>query len=65
MNVGAREGGILLGMEGLAADPVTGVSVGIILRIREFAWIAIGLLFILLQPRLSGKRGEEAASAGP
>jgi len=54
--VGSREGGILLGMGGLAADPLTGVSVGIIIRIREFAWIAIGLLFILILPRIQ-RRG--------
>lgn len=63
MNVGAREGGILLGMEGLAADPLTGVSVGIILRVREFAWIAVGLLFILILPRMRGKGG--GAGGGP
>jgi uncharacterized protein (TIRG00374 family) len=56
MNMGAREGGILLGMEGLSTDPLAGVSVGIILRIREIAWIAIGLLFILLLPRIQGRR---------
>lgn len=64
MNMGAREGGILLGMEGLAADPLTGVSVGIILRIREIAWIAVGLLFILLLPRVQGRRrGAEGVRA--
>jgi uncharacterized protein (TIRG00374 family) len=64
MNVGAREGGILLGMEGLAADPVTGMSVGIILRIREFAWIAVGLLFIVLLPRIQGRGRTEAGARG-
>jgi uncharacterized protein (TIRG00374 family) len=66
MNVGAREGGILLGMEGMSADPLAGMSVGVILRIREFVWIAIGLLFILLTPRRPGgdPAGDEAARPG-
>jgi uncharacterized protein (TIRG00374 family) len=65
MNLGAREGGILLGLEGLAADPLTGVSVGIILRIREFAWIAIGLLFILILPRIRAKNRGDGGRPGP
>jgi len=64
MNLGAREGGILLGMGGLAADPLTGVSVGIILRIREFAWMAIGLLFILIIPRFQRRRGKGEGTTG-
>ena len=65
MNVGAREGGILIGMEGLAADPATGVSVGIMLRIREFAWIAIGLLFIVIAPGLKEEgKGENPPAPG-
>ncbi len=64
MNVGAREGGILIGMEGLAADPATGISVGIILRIREFAWIAIGLLFIAIVPGLKREVEGDDAPAG-
>jgi uncharacterized protein (TIRG00374 family) len=57
MNVGAREGGILIGMEGMAGDPVTGLSVAVVLRIREFFWIAVGLLFMLISPRLKGETG--------
>lgn len=64
MNVGAREGGILLGMEGLASDPVTGMSVGIILRIREFLWIGLGLLFILILPRFRGRPASPGDGGG-
>lgn len=63
LNLGAREGGILLGMEGLSPDPLSGLSVGIILRLREFAWIAAGLAFIPLTARL-GRRGTGATPPG-
>jgi hypothetical protein len=43
---------------------VTGMSVGIILRIREFAWIAVGLLFIVLLPRIQGRGRTEAGARG-
>jgi hypothetical protein len=58
MNVGAREGGILLGLESLALDPVMGMTAGVILRIREFFWIALGLLFVLIS---SFQKGRPAA----
>ncbi len=65
MNVGAREGGVMLGMESVAADPVTGVSVGLIIRIREFIWIAIGLLFILVSSRLQRRPHTPAGRPAP
>ncbi len=64
MNVGAREGGVMLGLESVVADPVTGVSVGVIIRIREFIWIAIGLLFILVSSRLRRPPPEGAPQPG-
>jgi uncharacterized protein (TIRG00374 family) len=48
MNLGAREGGLLLGLESLALPPFLGVYLGLVMRIREFFWILLGLLFILL-----------------
>jgi uncharacterized protein (TIRG00374 family) len=48
MNLGAREGGLVLGLQSLALPPLLGVYLGIVMRIREFVWILIGLLFILL-----------------
>jgi len=51
MGAGTQEGGILLGMQSLSIDPALAVSLGVILRIREFAWIGIGLLFVLLTAR--------------
>jgi uncharacterized protein (TIRG00374 family) len=57
MNLGAREGGLYLGLESLALTPLLGVYLGIVMRIREFFWILLGLLFILLA---GGKRRAEA-----
>jgi uncharacterized protein (TIRG00374 family) len=48
LNVGAREGGLALGMGSLALPPLLGVYMGVVMRIREFFWIMLGLLFILL-----------------
>lgn len=48
MNIGAREGGLYLGLESLALTPLLGVYLGIVMRLREFFWILLGLLFILL-----------------
>jgi uncharacterized protein (TIRG00374 family) len=48
LNLGAREGGLALGLGSLALPPLLGVYLGIVMRIREFFWILIGLLFILL-----------------
>jgi uncharacterized protein (TIRG00374 family) len=54
MNIGAREGGLYLGLESLALTPLLGVYLGIVMRLREFFWIILGLVFILLS-------GEKAA----
>ena len=48
LNLGAREGGLYLGLEALALPPLLGVYLGVVMRIREFFWILLGLLFILL-----------------
>jgi uncharacterized protein (TIRG00374 family) len=47
-NIGAREGGIALGLGSLALPPLLGIYLGVVMRIREFVWICLGLLFILL-----------------
>lgn len=47
MNLGAREGGLCLGLETLALPPLLGVYMGVVMRVREFFWILLGLLFIL------------------
>ncbi len=50
LNIGAREGGLYLGLETLALPPLLGVYLGVVIRVREFFWIMLGLLFILLAP---------------
>jgi len=51
MNLGAREGGLYLGLGSLAITPILGIYLGVVMRIREFVWILIGLLFIPLASR--------------
>lgn len=48
LNLGAREGGLAIGLGSLALPPLLGVYLGVVMRIREFFWILLGLLFILL-----------------
>jgi uncharacterized protein (TIRG00374 family) len=57
-NLGAREGGLVLGLGSLALPPLLGVYLGVVMRIREFFWILLGLLFILLTSD-KGKHAEE------
>lgn len=47
LNLGVREGGLMLGLESLALTPLLGVYLGVVIRIRDFFWIAIGLLLVL------------------
>ena len=60
MNLGAREGGLCLGLESLGLAPLLGVYLGIVMRLREFFWILLGLLFILL----SGEKRRLEAEGG-
>ncbi len=46
LNLGAREGALALGLGTLALPPLLGVYLGVVMRIREFIWIMLGLLFI-------------------
>ncbi len=57
LNLGSREGGLALGLQTLALPPLLGVYLGVVMRIREFFWILLGLLFILL----SGEKGISSA----
>lgn len=47
MNLGAREGGLILGLGSLAIPPMLGVYLSVVIRMREFFWLLFGLLFIL------------------
>ena len=46
MQLGAREGGLALAVDGLHFTGALGVYTGLITRIRELVWIAIGILLI-------------------
>lgn len=46
MSMGAREGGFALAVGGLSLSGAYGVYTGLITRVRELVWIAIGLMLI-------------------
>lgn len=49
LQLGGREGGFLMSAKGLALTASTGISVALIVRIRELIWTAIGLLMIKMR----------------
>lgn len=51
MQLGAREGGLALAAEGLHLSGALGVYTGLITRVRELFWIAIGILLIRIGNR--------------
>ncbi len=46
MQLGSREGGLALAVDGLHLSGALGVYTGLITRLRELVWIAIGILLI-------------------
>lgn len=46
MSIGAREGGFAIAVGSLTIAPAYGVYMGLLTRVRELIWIAIGLLLI-------------------
>lgn len=46
LQLGGREGGFLMSAKGLALSANAGILVALIVRLRELAWTAIGLLLI-------------------
>jgi len=57
LETGVKEGGLFLAFQLLGLDPALGVFAAIVQRLREFIWIALGLLVIPLAG--SPKTGEE------
>lgn len=47
LNLGSKEGGLYVIFRLLGLPPELGVAAAILSRLREFAWIAIGLLLVL------------------
>lgn len=67
MSMGAREGGFALAVGGLSLSGAYGVYTGLITRVRELVWIAIGLMLIKLGNQSSGSSlagGRPEAHAG-
>lgn len=54
MQLGAREGGLALAVDGLHMSPALGVYVGLITRLRELLWIVIGMVLIKVGNRKPG-----------
>ena len=48
MGMGAREGGFALAVGGLSLAGAYGVYTGLIIRLRELVWTAVGLMLIKL-----------------
>ena len=51
LQLGGREGGFLMSAKGLALTANAGILVGLIVRLRELVWTAVGLLLIKLGNR--------------
>ena len=51
MQLGAREGGLALAVEGLNLSGALGVYTGLITRVRELFWVAVGIILIRLGNR--------------
>lgn len=63
MEMGAREGGFALAVGGLALSGAYGVYTGLITRLRELVWIAIGLVLLKVANRPAG--GTPIDDGGP
>jgi len=48
MQLGVREGGLALALKGVGLPAEAGIFIGIIMRIREIVWIAIGFVWMRL-----------------
>mgnify|MGYP002620020567 FL=1 len=61
MEMGTREGGFALAVGGLAMSGVFGVLAGLLTRIRELIWVAIGIGLIKVGKTKDKRQGVEAA----
>ncbi len=57
MQMGTREGGLAIITDGLRLTPAVGVLTGLLTRLRELVWIAIGLLLIKVGQGGASPRG--------
>ena len=54
LQLGGREGGFLMSVDGLGMTASAGIFVALIVRMRELIWTAIGLLLIKFEKKPSG-----------
>ncbi|TAL39602.1 MAG: hypothetical protein EPN93_01265, partial [Spirochaetes bacterium] len=58
-NLGTSEGSYSLALKFLGYDPAIGLTVGIIRRLRTFAWAGIGILILFYAGLLKKKEGAQ------
>jgi uncharacterized protein (TIRG00374 family) len=63
LNLGVREGGLMLGLQSLAATPMLGIYLGVVIRLRDFFWIIVGLIMILFTGRTKAPANERKGAA--
>lgn len=51
MQLGVREGGLALAFKSINLSPEVGIFIGVIMRIRELVWIAIGMIWMRVAAR--------------
>ena len=59
MQLGAREGGLALAVDGLHLTGALGVYTGLITRLRELFWIAVGILLIKIGNKDLKRKNDE------
>ena len=55
LQLGGREGGFLMSTSAMLMPASHGIFIGLLIRLRELIWVAIGLLFIFLTEKKKGK----------
>jgi uncharacterized membrane protein YbhN (UPF0104 family) len=65
LNFGVREGSLYLGLQSLALVPALGLYLGVIIRVRELAWILIGLVLMIPLARMNGRPAPDRGGNAP
>jgi uncharacterized membrane protein YbhN (UPF0104 family) len=59
--MGTQEGGKVLIFKAMGLDPARGLALGLVRRVRELAWAAIGLCVLGVLSRARARRGQKPA----
>ncbi len=59
--MGTQEGGKVLIFKAMGLDPARGLALGLVRRVRELAWAAIGLCLLGVLSRAQARRGQKPA----